>query len=169
LKCTICDFTSTSQQGLKVHAKRKHTESNFSKTCDLCNKTFKSYDKFRNHKFDHTNWDRKTNKYSCKECDFIGNNMFTHEVHMGKVHTKNYECGLCDVGLKNLENLEIHQSTCEMYRCRSCGKKEKTISDIKKHTQLFHGPSSIIDHLKLCRNDQQEVNEQMYWDFELKN
>ena len=30
-KCPSCSFTTTSEQGLKVHRKRKHTEQNFSK------------------------------------------------------------------------------------------------------------------------------------------
>ena len=78
-----CDFTTTSKPGLKIHIQKMHTELNFSKTCSLCDKTFKSKQKFRNHKFEHTKWDRKSNSYSCKECEFVGNNMHTYEVHMG--------------------------------------------------------------------------------------
>ena len=82
-KCSVCVFEKTSENGLKAHVKVMHTKSNFLRTCSLCDKSFKSYRKFR--QFEHTSWDRKTNKYSYKECDFVGNNMFTHEVHMGKV------------------------------------------------------------------------------------
>ena len=71
-------------------------------------------------KFKHTAWDRKTNRYSCKECDFVGNNMFTHEAHMEKAHSQNFDCGLFDNELENLGDLEIHLITCEIYRCRHC-------------------------------------------------
>ena len=166
-KCNVCVFVSTSEKGLKAHVKVMHTKSNFLKTCSLCDKTFKSYRKFRDHKFDHTAWDKKTNKYSCKECDFVGNNMFTHEVHMGKAHSQNFDCGLCDKEFDNLENLEIHLNTCEIYRCRHCINKEKTVSDIKKHTEEVHGGSTIIDHIKMSRENRDEVSETMYFDSQL--
>ena len=167
IKCSSCDFTTTSKHGLKIHTQRMHTEQNFSKTCSLCGKTFKSKHKFRNHKFEHTNWERKNNSYSCKECDFVGYNMYTHEVHMGKAHSSSYECGLCDTELGNLGALELHLNTCEIYKCRYCHSKERNVSEIKKHAQTIHDGSTIIDHLKISRNNKEEVSETMYWDKEL--
>ena len=35
--------------------------------------------------------------------------MHTHEVHMGKAYSDNYDCGLCDKEFGNLENLENRQ------------------------------------------------------------
>ena len=49
-----------------------------------------------------------------------------------KLSRKTYN--ICVIKDQDLGNLEIQQKT--------CGKKEKTISDIKKQTQLFHGISS---------------------------
>ena len=167
LKCSVCDFTTTSQHGLKVHVKRKHTEQNFSKTCNLGNKTFKSLSKYRSHKFEHTNWEKKNKTYTCKECGFVGRNMHTHEVHMGKAHSDNFECGLCDNDFGNFENLEIHLNTCEIYQCRSCSHKENNVSDIKRHAKTEHGMPSIIDHLKICRENMEEISETMYWDSQL--
>ena len=59
LKCPSCDFTSKSKHGLRIHIQRMHTDVNFSKTCSLCDKTFNTYNKFRDHKFEHTNWNKK--------------------------------------------------------------------------------------------------------------
>ena len=36
-----------------------------------------------------------------EECDFLGKNEVTMEVHLGKLHSEKFECGC-------LENLEIH-------------------------------------------------------------
>ena len=166
IKCSVCDFTTSSKHGLKIHTQRMHTEQ-FSKTCSLCDKTFKSKHKFRNHKFEHTKWVRKDNSYSCKECQFVGYNMYSHEVHMGKVHSINYDCGLCDIEFGNLEDLEIHLNTCEIYKCRDCSHKETNVSDIKKHVKSKHEGSTNIDHLKISRNDKNEVSETMHWDKEL--
>ena len=166
LKCPSCDFTNKSKHGLKIHIQRMHTDLNFSKTCSLCDKTFNTYNKFRDHKFEHTKWNKKANSYSCKECKFIGNNMHTHEVHMGKCHSSNHDCGLCDRELGNLGDLEVHINTCEIYKCRTCGHKEKTVSDIKKHANLLHD-GCHIDHLKLSRNNKEEVSEKTYWHTDL--
>ena len=87
-------------------------------------KTFKSKDKFRDHKFEHSNWEKKTNKFACKECPCVGNNMFSHEVHMGRAHSNILDCGLCDAEFNKLEDLDLHLTTCEVYICRYCRTKE---------------------------------------------
>ena len=53
------------------------------------------------------------------------------DVHIGKSHTDNFECGLCEKEFGNLEMLTVHLQTCEIYRCRRCYKKETSISEIK--------------------------------------
>ena len=45
------------------------------------------------------------------------------EVHIGKKHSDQFDCGICDLEIKSLENLKIHLSTCEIYKCDCCGKK----------------------------------------------
>ena len=59
--------------------------------------------------------------------------MQIHWIHIGKFHSSNYDCGLCDRELGNLGDLEVHINTCEIYKCRTCGHKEKTVPDINKH------------------------------------
>ena len=42
-QCPDCDFRSNSQQGLKVHMKRKHTkytEENRPNNCEICNERY---------------------------------------------------------------------------------------------------------------------------------
>ena len=35
------------------------------------------------------------------------------EVHLGKFHSEQYDCGLCDYVATSLENIETHLFTCE--------------------------------------------------------
>ena len=56
----------------------------------------------------------------CEECDFIGLNEVTMEVHLGNLQFGKFECGLCDLEAGSLENLEIHFNTCEVYKCVRC-------------------------------------------------
>ena len=54
-------------------------------------------------------------------------------MHVGKVHSEYLECGLCEFKADNLENLEMHLFTCEIYECNNCKSREKTLSDVKTH------------------------------------
>ena len=101
----------------------------------LCEKTFTSYTTFRSHKYEHSNWDKESNTYTCKDCKFVSKSKRTYLVHIGKSHSQPYECGICNSEFKTSEDIETHLSTCEVYRCKSCGKKEMTISDIMNHSK----------------------------------
>ena len=58
--------------------------------------------------------------------------------HIGKEHADEFECGLCDINTKNKEELEMHLSTCEIFKCVSCRKTFKTLSDLKQHFSNIH-------------------------------
>ena len=53
-------------------------------------------------------------KFKCEDCNFGGENKYTMEVHNGKSHTNQKECGICEY---KAENLEIYLTTCEIYIC----------------------------------------------------
>ena len=83
------------------------------------------------------------------------------DVHIRKFHTDNFECGLCDKDLGNLDKLCMHLKTYEIHRCRRCHKKEISITNIKAHTlQKHYGngvEATLIDHIKISRNNSDEV------------
>ena len=75
---------------------------------------------------------------------------------IGKRHTDQFDCGICDVEAQSLENLNIHLSTCEMYQCELCEIRLATLTEIKTHIKTKHSESKdIIDviHLKQNRID----------------
>ena len=55
------------------------------------------------------------------------------EVHVGKCCYNLPMCGLCDQNFTNLEMLETHLNTCEIYECGNCDKRCKLLSDVKEH------------------------------------
>jgi hypothetical protein len=81
--------------------------------------------------------------YKCEDCDYCSETKLTMEVHLGKEHDPNFECGLCGFVAKTLENLELHLFTCEIYICDSCQKRFNSIPDLKKH--LNDGDHRIVN------------------------
>ena len=86
------------------------------------------------------------------------------KVHLGKLHSEKYECGLCDFEAGNLENLELHLFSCEVYQCNNCEKKFKGMRDVKDHIEemKYQGGYNFINHLKMDRNSPHEVSEKSY-------
>ena len=82
------------------------------KGCDLCEKQFNNLSDFNRHMKSHL---YKEAKFRCEDCPFVGKNFETMEVHAGKAHTDNLECGLCENNFENIENLNLHLQTCEIY------------------------------------------------------
>ena len=60
------------------------------------------------------------------------------DIHVGIFHNDDFECGVCHVIFEHQENLETHLKTCEIFRCRNCGKLEKTLFELKEHTVERH-------------------------------
>ena len=135
-KCSDCDFETSSKRGLNVHIKRKHTnlkDAVYPKECDFCDAKLKNESEMRMHrKIAHTH---KEAKFKCEDCDFSGNNELSLEVHHGKCHTEDFECGLCDYKANSLENLNTHLTTCESYECDNCYFRVKTLAAIEDHVK----------------------------------
>ena len=115
-KCENCDFETTSERGLNVHIKRKHTNLKADKypaECDFCDNSANSESDMRFHlKNDHT---ATYSNVKCLDCDFYAYNDISIQVHQGKCHEDGFECGLCDLKADSLEALNIHLTTCESY------------------------------------------------------
>ena len=168
-KCDKCDFECNSKHGLKVHLTRKHTNitnEKFPRKCDLCENKFGNHAELKRHMKSHS---YKEAKFKCEDCEFVGERFETMEVHMGKCHTDKFECGLCEKNFKDIETLETHLNTCEVYRCRRCFLKETNISNIKAHAERKHPglQATLIFHLKMKRNDKNEVSSTEHWHTQL--
>ena len=96
IKCSHCDFQTVSQHGLKVHNKRKHISTNnekYPRKCELCDQQFENNKEMKKYMETHS---YKQANFRCEDCDFVGTNKCTMEVHIGKVHSDDFECGMCE-------------------------------------------------------------------------
>ena len=165
--CSKCDFSSTSSQGLKIHTRKKHTsaasydEDKFPKKCDLCESKIKTKKDFNKHIKTHS---YKQVDFKCEECDFLGATSFTMDVHFGKVHSENLECGLCECQADDVEKLNSHIFTCEIYKCERCDKTFANLAELKAHTLAKHLENKYMSiiHAKQSRTNEEEIDEKYY-------
>ena len=61
-------------------------------------------------------------------------------MHFKRLHCENISCGMCDFIAKDVNTLDIHKSTCEIYKCNcvDCGKTYTVLGDIKEHLEKKH-------------------------------
>ena len=100
--------------------------------------------------------------FECKDCDFIGENLETMEVHLGKCFVDQYYCGLCDWNSDDLLSLETHLAACEIYSCVVCEERCKALGDIKLHIEEKHGKNKHLYHLKMNRICSRIVDRKKY-------
>ena len=87
--CSLREFKTTSEHGLKSHETRKHskfTTDIFPKQCDLCQKVFKSKEDMEEHMFTHSYTGKENLQFKCNECVFWCPNKKTIEDHIKKFH-----------------------------------------------------------------------------------
>ena len=138
LKCEKCKFTTESNHGLKIHMRRKRTNLNkekYPKDCEFCDYDCRSKDDkeffWRKHTF-------KKPLVKCDHCDLVGESLLNLQVHIGKLQSWNFECGLCDYVGNTVDNLERHHLTCEVYTCKRCIESFYNLSNVKDHLKAKH-------------------------------
>ena len=112
-QCPLCEFKGSSQQGLKVHMKRKHTkytEENRPNKCEICNVTYINTlgepwdnERIEKHNISHSYKSSSNLNFKCDECEFWGPNTLTMEVHVKRYHSEKITCGLCDYEATDIE------------------------------------------------------------------
>ena len=87
------------------------------------------------------------------------------EVHVGKHHSDQFECGLCEHEGKTLDKLKTHLVTCEMFTCTHimCNLNFRTISNLKCHINEKHNTPHLkknteIIHSKIDRNNLEMIS-----------
>ena len=80
--------------------------------CENCGKEFRSSSDLKEHMISHS---YQKLQFKCHECDFWGPNTHTMKMHIKRIHSETIECGMCDFRAKDVEILDTHTFTCEMY------------------------------------------------------
>ena len=170
IKCEKCDFTTNSEKGFKTHMKRKHyekTKEPVTFQCEFCEYETKRKIDLKRHTKSHS-YTFEKDKCKCNQCDFTGNNAWTLQIHNGKSHNESIECGLCDFVAKDLDMLNLHLKTCEIYECNQCEHVSKKISSIKNHVKGNNDCiSSSVHHVKIDRHNDEEADSKEYRQDEL--
>ena len=84
IKCPMCDFQTTSKQGLKIHNSKVHSKINFADfpaACDVCEQVLSNIEELNQHKKREHMF--HTVKFQCNECQFMANEPQTLQVHFG--------------------------------------------------------------------------------------
>ena len=167
IKCKFCDFETFSGPGLKIHMRKKHTSKAIEKypfKCDLCHEQIENNSDLKTHMKKHSFvWAQ----FKCADCDFVGKCELTMEVHNGKYHSENFECGICGYEGKSLEDLEMHLFTCKIYQCLKCDEVNRSLSILKKHALETHTEfveeKKLVKHLKMSTDHFKEVSIKHYY------
>ena len=164
-KCKMCEFTFGSSSGLKTHIARKHTsysENVVPIKCDLCGESFKNEKDFKDHMITHTYSKSEFLKFKCYECDFWGPNSHTMKMHFRRLHCESISCGICSYEAKDVEELDMHTTTCERYKCNWCANSFNNIGDIKEHGIKAHEEKNTLYHYYRMGENDKFFAENMY-------
>ena len=135
----------------------------YPKKCEVCEKEMNNKQEMQRHLKTHS---YKRAQFKCEECEFICERELTMEVHLGKFHDNNFECGLCGFLANSEDNLNMHLVTCEIYICDRCHKRFKTISELKSHytsDKIVYEKFDKVLHAKVGRKEDSEVKENKYF------
>ena len=167
-RCSDCEFVSKTKRGLKTHKARIHTETTalqYPVECELCEAKLESEKILKEHLKYHT---YKKSTFKCEYCNFCSENFLTMEVHIGKQHGEKVECGLCNFVAKDLEALNIHILTFQIYVCDECCYRTIHIHEIKEHLEKRHtSPHDSIIHGKVNLKDPEIIDDVSYSKHEL--
>ena len=141
IKCPMCDFQTTSKQGLKIHNSKVHSKINFADfpaACDVCEQVLSNIKELNQHKKREHMF--HTVKFQCNECQFMANEPQTLQVHFGMEHSTKKQCGLCDKEFTSKKELETHLTICEIFVCDNSGCRDTFLSDseVREHIRNIH-------------------------------
>ena len=102
----------------------------------------------------------KVIQFKCNKCDFLGPWEIDIAVHVGREHGDCFECGLCEHIAEDLESLDTHLFTCEIYKCNTCEQVFKNLGDVKSHLLKEH--DGTISHIKQSREIEHEYSTRSY-------
>ena len=162
-KCSDCEFEAKTKGGLKTHIARVHTKTKnleYPCQCEVCDSTLKNEKEAVEHLRTHA---YRKSTYKCESCDFWCENFLTMEVHIGRLHSEKRECGLCNFVANNIDNLNLHITTCEIYTCEPCSFRTTKLHDIKEHLNKEHTAIGTqwdeIIHAKVNRKDSDIIDQ----------
>ena len=84
------------------------------------------------------------------------------EVHFGKCCVDELFCGLCEWKSSDLESLDTHLASCEVYECVGCDERFLILNNVKVQFKKEHGEETKLSHLKMNRIMKTRVDSKKY-------
>ena len=102
--------------------------------CEICEKSFKTSQQLKRHKWMHTG----EKPFQCKICQksFNQTGVLSRHVATHRAHS----CDKCEKSFQHGIELENHKQQHSDIFCKSCGKYYKVQNDLKKHQAKFYQP-----------------------------
>ena len=133
-----CDFSATSNSGLKMHIERRHSTSSDVYPCDTCNYIGKHKFNLKLHK---KNVHGTKERIQCNSCDKI---LYKKELsnHLRNVHgNEKHPCDKCSYVGKSRDYLKSHLKMTHRNsdkKCKICEYKTKQLSNLNTHIKNVH-------------------------------
>ena len=96
--------------------------------------------------------------YKCEDCDYFAPDEISMEVHAGRKHSGNFECGICGFVGKDSKNLEDHLQKCEMFKCSKCDLTFMNLETLKQHLEKKHPKNLNYLDIQLIKMDRKNCN-----------
>lgn len=143
LNCKICDKTFSSMSKLKQHSKNHKGDTIKCPTCDFTCKTEKS---LARHELTHT--PAKDRSVECDKCDFKCNFPSQLKTHVQAKHSDTkptFNCGDCDKSFSTKQNLQNHEKSFHTLDAQweSCPKCGKEVRRLGKHLQICQNKQEL--------------------------
>lgn len=151
--CTMCDYTSSKKDELRVHELSKHIKGKKRFKCNEClHRSYRKGDLAKHIKFKHSKIDKKL---KCDECYFTARfevSLKSHKrnVHVDKKLRKMNKCSECNYETENSANLRRHVQTLhsndeKTFKCDQCSYETFTKCSFEYHKISKH--HSINDNV----------------------
>uniref|UniRef100_A0A6P7F4S0 Zinc finger protein OZF-like isoform X2 n=1 Tax=Diabrotica virgifera virgifera TaxID=50390 RepID=A0A6P7F4S0_DIAVI len=127
--CSVCG------KRVKIRSMSKHMAFHGKHSCDICSKSFKTFEEFEKHKLEHLE-----NDHACTRCNMKFNDTLEYVYHCYK-HDHVYSCVICSFTTHNKSSIKGHILRHEKkytHYCDICGKGflGKTLLDSHKEVHL---------------------------------
>ena len=91
-------------------------------------------------------------QFKCDECNFWGPNKQRMKMHVKRNYSEIISCGMCNFEANQVETLDTHTFTCEMYKCNECKITFLHLDRLKTHMKNEHHGCGCLSHGMVCVN-----------------
>ncbi|KAG7213196.1 hypothetical protein KM043_002510 [Ampulex compressa] len=142
-ECKICHVRYMSEDGLRRHEVRTHSEHESKYVCEHCGRSYKL-------KIDLSLHMKRTHVLELQVCRFCGKEVKDVKGHEWRHQKRNreveyeYSCHLCRKKFHHRSRLDNHLRLHEKgFKCEECGKEYRGTRELMSHKRFKHGQAPV--------------------------